>query len=349
MYLSIVVKKKLKTKFGGIEIANSEPFSFHPAGFRISPYLQEKLVYLGQEGTYQEASKMAKYLLRLEISPVQIYRLVDHYGQQIEADLNKEVTDKEPVVDNEAATATVVYTMVDGAMILTDGGYKENKLGRIFSNNSMKASVVEDRGGSIESSLYTSHLGTSDDFVTKIRVHMDAYKSLGQNLIFISDGATWLRQMIERHYPKATMILDLYHVMEYIGTIAIAAFGKGQKASKWIESQRIALLDSQLDKVLRRLKKLSVDTNLRQLTYNYLSSNRDRIDYKTYRERKLLIGSGAIESAHRTVVQKRCKRSGQRWTQLGAQRVLNLRVCWMSNRWDIVRQHIEPYSEAMAA
>lgn len=349
MCLLIVVKKKLKTKFGGIEIANSEPFSVHPAGFRISPYLQEKLLYLGQEGTYKEASETAKCLLGLEISPVQIYRLVDHYGQEIEADLNIEVADKVLVVDDEAAAATVVYTMVDGAMILTDEGYKENKLGRIFSSKSMKASVVEDRGGSIESSLYTSHLGTSDDFTTKIRAHMDAYKSLGNNLVFISDGATWLRRMIEYHYPEATMILDLYHVMEYIGIIAIAAFGKGYDAGKWIDNQRIDLLNSELDKVLNRIKKLKVDAKLRNLTYNYLESNRDRMDYKTYRKRGLLIGSGAIESAHRTVVQKRCKRSGQRWSQLGAQRVLNLRVCRMSNRWEIVRQHIEPYQQEIAA
>jgi len=287
---------------------------------------------------------MAKCLLGLEISAVQIYRLVDHYGQKIEADLNFKVIDKDPVADD-----AIVYTMVDGAMILTDAGYKENKLGRIFSDKSMKISAVEDRGGSIESSLYTSHLGTSDDFFTKIRVHIDAYKSLGKNLVFISDGATWLRQMIERDYPQATMILDIYHVMEYIGNIGIAAFGKGCNASKWINNQRIALLDSDINKVLKRIKRLKVDVKLRNLTYNYLESNRGRMDYKVYRKRNLLIGSGAIESAHRTVVQKRCKRSGQRWSMPGAQRVLNLRVCSMSNRWDIVRQHIEPYQRQKIA
>jgi hypothetical protein len=257
------------------------------------------------------------------------------------------------VADNhsikEEVTDAVVYSMVDGAMILTDEGYKENKLGRIFSDKSMIASVVEERGGSIESSLYTSHLGTSDAFIEKIKGHMDSYKTLDKNLVFISDGAVWLRQMVEHNYPQATMILDIYHVMEYIGTIAIAAFGKGKKASKWIEVQRDLLIDSQINTVLSRIKSIKVEAKLRNLTYNYLDSNRDRMDYKTYRERKLLIGSGAIESAHRTVVQKRCKRSGQRWTILGAQRVLNLRVCWMSKRWNLVRQHIEPYSELAAA
>jgi hypothetical protein len=349
MFLLIAVKKKLKTKFGEIHIANNESFSVHPAGFRISPYLQEKLLYLGQEVTYQEASQTAKYLLGLEISPVQIYRLTHHYGQAIEADLNDKVAAAVAVAKGPDTAPAVVYSMVDGAMILTDNGYKENKLGRIFSNNSLNDSAVEGRGGYIESSLYTTHLGTSDDFIAKIKGHMDVYKSLGKNLVFISDGAVWLKQMIEQNYPQATMVLDFYHVMEYVGTIAVAAFGKSNKTSEWIEYQRDLLLESQIDTVIENVKSLKVDAGLRKLTYNYLDINRGRMDYKTYRQGKLLIGSGAIESAHRTVVQKRCKRSGQRWSQIGAQRVLNLRVCWMSKRWEMVRQHIEPYDQKIAA
>ena len=68
------------------------------------------------------------------------------------------------------------------------------------------------------------------------------------------------------------------------------------------------------------------------------------MDYNTYRARGLLIGSGAIESAHRTVMQRRLKRAGQRWSINGAQRVLTLRVCAMSNRWPLVRQRIEPFN-----
>lgn len=47
-----------------------------------------------------------------------------------------------------------------------------------------------------------------------------------------------------------------------------------------------------------------------------------------------IIGSGAIESAHRTVVQKRMKQSGQRWSYKGAQNMLNLRVVRKNNSWN---------------
>ena len=55
-----------------------------------------------------------------------------------------------------------------------------------------------------------------------------------------------------------------------------------------------------------------------------------------YRDRRLLIGSGPIESAHRFVLQKRMKQSGQKWTKKGGQAVANLRVVYLNNQWDRV-------------
>lgn len=332
----------MTTRYGQVEIANSEPFSRHPNGFGLSPYLQEKLVFLGQLEVYQQAAAVADKLLGLSIHASQIYRLTNHYGAAIEADLNQAVVANQPLEG-------VVYAQADGAMLLTDEGYKENKLARIFRADALQESVVEERGGHLESSLFTAHLGSAAAFTTKLRGHLDGYQILGPDLVFISDGAIWLRQMMQKHYPQATLILDLYHAMSYVGQIATAAFGSSSKAAIWTESQRELLLDSKLDTVLANINDLPIPPCLRHSVGQYLSSNRDRMDYRTYRQRGLLIGSGAIESAHRTVVQKRLKRSGQRWSQAGAQRVLNLRVCWMSERWQMVRKHIEPYPYAMVA
>ncbi len=61
------------------------------------------------------------------------------------------------------------------------------------------------------------------------------------------------------------------------------------------------------------------------------------MDYKYYQQIGCgIIGSGAIESAHRTVVQKRMKLSGQRWSKKGAQNMLNLRVTHMNGQWSKV-------------
>lgn len=72
----------------------------------------------------------------------------------------------------------------------------------------------------------------------------------------------------------------------------------------------------------------------------YYQSNRSRMRYDEYIKRGLSIGSGAIESAHRTVVQRRLKLSGQRWSDPGAEHILNLRVCSMSGKWNMVEDLI---------
>jgi len=331
----------MSTRYGQIQIANSETFSRHPNNFGISPYLQEKLVFLGQLEVYDQAAQVAQTLLGLSISSSQIYRLTNHYGAAIEADLDQ------PVATDELPTG-IIYVQADGAMLLTDEGYKENKLSRIFEATALKKSPVADRGGHIESSLFTAHLGNVVDFTAKLRPHLEVHKPLGADLVFISDGAIWLRQLMATHYPQATLILDFWHLMSYIGQVGVAAYRTQKSRDEWIEEQRSLLLNSELDIVLTRIKALRIKADLRDSVCSYLEANRDRMDYAGYQKRGLLVGSGAIESAHRTVVQKRLKRSGQRWSLAGAQQVLNLRVCFMSERWELVRRQIEPFNYAMA-
>jgi hypothetical protein len=232
-------------------------------------------------------------------------------------------------------------------MLLTELGYKENKLARLFSH--LKERVVEDRGGHITSSLYVAHLGPVEGFRGKVRPHLAAYEGLGANLVFLTDGALWLSELIQSHYPQATLILDFYHLMSYIAQAAKAAFGTTQQGKQWIEEQRECLLKSELQTVLHSIEALSIEAQLQNAIRAYLSKNAYRMDYQAYRQRGLFIGSGPIESAHRTVVQKRLKRAGQRWTIKGAQQVVNLRTCHMSRRWNLVRNHIEPFQHQIAA
>lgn len=73
----------------------------------------------------------------------------------------------------------------------------------------------------------------------------------------------------------------------------------------------------------------------------YYENNQSRMHYKHYLQQGYLIGSGAIESAHRNVVQQRLKLSGQRWSIKGAQQIVNLRACKKSNQSNFVTQLIK--------
>ena len=61
------------------------------------------------------------------------------------------------------------------------------------------------------------------------------------------------------------------------------------------------------------------------------------MQYHIFKEKGLIIGSGAIESAHKDVLQKRLKLSGQRWTKKGLQQIAQLRAAYKSGKWDYVK------------
>ncbi len=75
----------------------------------------------------------------------------------------------------------------------------------------------------------------------------------------------------------------------------------------------------------------------------YYRNNQSRMAYGDYRTRGLMIGSGPMEAAHRTVLQARMKRSGQHWKITGAKAMINLRVALKSGRW---QQAMRPLLQA---
>jgi len=271
-------------------------------------------------------------------------RLSQFYGDCIEAELNL----PDMPTDTPTDTPTTVYGMADGLMLHIDGAWAEVKLGRIFSQSDHQSSAVKDRAGQINRSLYVARVGHCDQFWMHWQAHLLPFEPLGPDLVLVNDGAPWLACRQQRDFTKATPILDYYHVMEHIGKLAQAAISQPKGRKDWIETQAKHLLSSDLNEVLMALSRLGKAPVEVAKVRAYLNQNQYRMDYKAYQGRGLCIGSGAIESATGAVVQQRLKRAGQRWSSRGAQRMLNLRCCWMSDRWQLVESHLRPASWAMA-
>jgi hypothetical protein len=68
--------------------------------------------------------------------------------------------------------------------------------------------------------------------------------------------------------------------------------------------------------------------------YKYVCDNRKKIDYDSYKNSGFYIGSGPVESANKTVLQKRCKGPGMRWDEYNAQYILTLRSKVESKIWE---------------
>jgi hypothetical protein len=235
-----------------------------------------------------------------------------------------------------------IYCMMDGSMIQTREGtaandWKEVKLGRIFRAEDLKR--VDKHHHQIAKSLYLAHLGTSNVFTKQLEMVLNTVLQSTHPIVFINDGSTWIWNWIEEHCPGCTQILDFYHLKEKLSAGSKYLFNNPTESHQWLDQQIERLFQDDVPSVLADLKtKLSTlsKTKAQEVgkVRNYILNNQKRITYKTFLEQGFLIGSGPIESAHRVVLQKRLKQSGQRWTQKGAQNVMNLRVLHQSGLWN---------------
>jgi hypothetical protein len=299
-------------------------------GFQISPLLQETMAYVGQMECYEKCPEIIEKTIGIKVGHSQIHRVADAYGKALEKGI--ETTRTLPPLESKE----VLYVEVDGSMIFTrNDGWKEVKVGRVF-----KSSDCIDPNGKqswIRRSQYLAYLGNSQSFTQKMDTLIESYGDIKQRLVFISDGATWIKNWIEDSFSEATSILDCYHALEHLYQFADSYFKEKETAEEWTEKQKSLLLSSRVKQVIKNIKKLTPQNEEAENLVAYYQTNATRMDYKEYRKIGCGIsGSGAIESAHRTVVQKRMKQSGQRWGSTGAQNMLNLRVTYMNDRWDNV-------------
>jgi hypothetical protein len=313
---------------GHVTINNMHPFSKGHHGFQISPRLQELMVYAGQMDSYANCNEVIKEFISVEVSSAQVYRVSDFYGSQFDDTLHKQRI-LEPLKKEE-----VLYAQADGSMIQTrENGWNEVKLGRIFKSSD--CIHVEGKSGWVSHSQYLAHLGKHKKFCSQMDSLLDDFGPLQQRLIFITDGAVWLRNWIEDSFPQAVSILDFYHAAEHLHNFSAQFFTNQEMERIWTKQQRELLLESKAAEVIANISQLAGNKNKEAAKLiAYYESNLQRMDYKKYQQTGCgLIGSGAIESAHRTVIQKRMKQSGQRWSLKGAANMLNLRVIRKNQQW----------------
>jgi len=290
--------------------------------------MQELMVFAGQMDCYENCNEVIDKFLDVTVSSSQVHRVTDTYGKEIGKTVN-EHTALTPLRKEE-----VLYIEADGSMLLTrEEGWKETKLGRIFKSSD--CIHAGEKPGWISNSQYVAHLGSHKKFTEQMEHLIDSYAHPKSKLVFITDGAPWLRNWIEDAYPSSHSILDYYHACGYLHAFSREHFIDRTKEQEWTTEQQKLLMESKVREVIANVQQLNSSGKEAEKLIEYYQANADRMNYKSYQKIRCgIIGSGAIESAHRKVIQKRMKQSGQRWSMDGAQNMLNLRVINCNHQWE---------------
>ena len=228
-----------------------------------------------------------------------------------------------------------VYAMVDGSFLFTDAGWKEVKVGRIFTATPDATTGVH---WHLKPSEYVAQRGHYEKFTRQFEILLPPQSTCQK--VFVTDGAAWITNWITKSYPDALQILDFFHVCEKLATVAALFPGH----THWFEEQKALLLAGELALVRASITELKAFEGKQELL-TYVENNAFRMNYAVYREAKLMISSGPIESAHRTVLQARMKRSGQRWSDAGCDAVVKLRVAYRSGKGKLITEVLKKQLE----
>jgi len=163
-----------------------------------------------------------------------------------------------------------------------------------------------------------------------------------QDRVALTDGAEALQLQMHTHCPAYTLVLDIIHAIEYLWDSANAVLGESHPdRTAWVRQQLEQVLTGQTQAVITALETAAnapdCTASQRQVlkrTLGYYQRNQPYMRYDEYLARGWPIGTGVIEGACGHLVKDRMEQAGMRWTQAGAQAVLDLRAVRLNQHWD---------------
>jgi len=173
------------------------------------------------------------------------------------------------------------------------------------------------------------------------------------SVTFVADGAPWiwdrfdwLVEVLKLPEAKIQYVLDFYHAAHHISLALAELLLSDDERKKVYKELRGELKNSRWQVVVDRLKELCsavphskslFEENsifCRELRFFVKHGKADRLNYATYKRRGLPLGSGAVESAIRRVINLRLKGNGKFWTEENVESILQVRCQLLSTEWD---------------
>lgn len=158
----------------------------------------------------------------------------------------------------------------------------------------------------------------------------------------VGDGAPWIaKQIKQRLGAQANYLIDFYHLSEYLSGAAEVVAGSHKR--EWLRAQQQRMKANEVGTVLGALRAYQplaqpttaeAETDPVQACRQYLENRLNCFDYAAAIKADLPIGSGEVESGHRSVIQARLKLSGAWWQEETADNMLALRILRANDEWD---------------
>jgi len=319
----------------------------------FSPGVRRIMARVGAYRPFGLGHEDIKEMADIEVDPKAIERIAHQLGEEVEGFYQEEGSRFLSGKIVPLRSVRTIYICMDGTgvpMVKAETANRkgkgeqgqaktrEAKLGCVFTQTTVDEKGYPKRDE--DSTSYVGAIETTEAFGN--RIYPEALRrglERAQKVCVIGDAAPWIWNIAEEHFYGAIQIIDLYHARQHYWTAARAAFGSHQKKLKqWTERRRKELDEGKVEDVIQAIQRLAVSTpeqkEILEGEIAYFEKNKDRMRYGDFRRQGLFVGSGVVEAGCRTVIGQRLKQSGMHWTLKGANNIIDLRCCILSNRWE---------------
>jgi len=321
-----------------------------------SPGVRRMQALVGQDAPFDHGREQMKLLAGLEVTTKSVERVAESIGADIARQEQKEIDRAVqldlPIIVGEPVP--ILYIQLDGTGVpvvkketagrkgkLDDlpAHTREIKLGCVFTQTKWdnEGFAIRDDG----STTYTGAIENAAQFGK--RLYVEAWKrgwSRAEQKVVIGDGAEWIWNLAQEHFPGAIQIVDLFHARQHLWDLARLLHPNDTKRrNAWVGLHQKRWLDKgKIAKLVASLREIqTADTDLARKLRNdvdYFATNAARMNYPKFRKQHLFVGSGVIEAGCKTVIGHRLKQSGMFWTVRGANSILALRCSQLNGRFE---------------
>lgn len=190
-----------------------------------------------------------------------------------------------------------------------------------------------------------------DDMFALLQRYLDALdlSSIGK-VVFCGDGATWIWSRVEkmcRNFKyldsnRIFQVIDYTHAKQNLDEI-ISMIPKSKNKDKIEKQWKKLLWEGDIDGIYQSIRNILKGKNKKaglNKWRNYFKKNEKRMQYRIFRENRILCGSGCVESAIRRIINLRIKSAGSFWKKERAEYFLFLRSQLLSGRWLIFIKNV---------
>jgi hypothetical protein len=325
--------------------------------------VERALTDFGAEESFGQASCRFEEHYGFAIGRTTVLRVVESHARRVETYVQQRLSSAARQFDESLASRPGVERMLvemDGCEIRT-GTLNASDTDELTAVRKLPKRVREEAWRDVRVGLARpleevtpTYVACMDKYPVVVEQMVGAACARGLSsrtkVVAVADGGNGLREAIDAKFAGVRFILDRPHLQQHLYETADAIGHKGVKREHWIGRQLLRADQGQVDELLDDLGhhkgrgKSRVD-NLR----DYITRFRDALNYDAAKADGLPIGSGEIESAHRTIPQKRMKLPGAWWSPINVNPMLALRIVRANDWWQDYWQSIAANAELKAA